>query len=58
MLYLFFIIFLLPFTESLNSPQKTKKLARENYKLVPYFANSYVKKYYFNKLKKTNIKLK
>ena len=45
MLYLFFIIFLLPFTESLNSPQKTKKLARENYKLVPYFANSYVRNY-------------
>ena len=55
MLYLFFIIFLLPFTESLNSPQKTKKLARENYKLVPYFANSYVKKYYLKKDEKKEI---
>ena len=34
------------FSEGLNSPQKTRYLARENYKLVPYFANNYVKKYY------------
>ena len=36
----------------LNSPQKTRNLARENYKLVPYFAKSYTKKYNLKKYQK------
>jgi RNA polymerase sigma factor (sigma-70 family) len=45
LIYLFiFSIFYL--SEGLNSPQKTQNLARNNHKLVPYFAKNYVKKYY------------
>ena len=29
----------------LNTPQKTRQLAAQHYKLVPYFANHYVNKY-------------
>ena len=29
----------------LNSPHKTRLLAQNNYKLVPYFSKSYCKKY-------------
>lgn len=43
---------LLTLVYSLNSPQKTHKLARENYKLVPYFAKSHVKKYNLRKHQK------
>lgn len=52
-MYKLFISFcLLTVTSSLNSPQKTRQLARENYKLVPYFAKSHVKKYNLRKYQK------
>ena len=33
----------------LNSPDKTHKLALDNYKLVPYFAKPYIKKHSLNR---------
>lgn len=34
-----------------NSPEKTRKLAFDNYKLVPYFAKPYIKKHGLNREK-------
>lgn len=39
------LVLYLSFVSGLNSPQKIRTLARENYRLVPYFAKPYVKKY-------------
>lgn len=39
----------------LNSPQKTRSLARNNYRLVPHFAKQYVKKYNLNKRHKEEL---
>ena len=44
-----YAICLLSFTNALNSPQKTRSLASKHYKLVPYFAKNYVKKYCLKK---------
>lgn len=44
-----YAICLLSFTHALNSPQKTQSLASKHYKLVPYFAKRYVKKYCLKK---------
>ena len=46
---LFHHIFCVDYCHALNSPHYTRQLARENYKLVPYFAQSYVRK---NQLRK------
>ena len=40
--------FLLPICYGYNPPHKINALARENYKLVPYFAKKYMKKYKLN----------
>ena len=37
------ILFLIVKTECYNNPKVIKKYAKENYKLVPYFAKSYLK---------------
>lgn len=55
MLFSFSLILLFTCSEALNSPQTTKILAKNNYKLVPFFANSYVKKYYLKKEEKKEI---
>ena len=47
-----YAICLLSFTNALNSPQKTRALALKHYKLVPYFAKNYVKKYCLKKHEK------
>jgi RNA polymerase sigma factor (sigma-70 family) len=47
-----FVFCLLSFVSGLNSPKKTHDLAQRNYKLVPYFAKSYVKKYQLNQADK------
>ncbi len=39
----------------LNSPQKTRSLARDNYRLVPYFAKQYIKKYNLKKRHKEEL---
>jgi RNA polymerase sigma factor (sigma-70 family) len=39
------LVMYLSFVSGLNSPQKIRTIARENYRLVPYFAKPYVKKY-------------
>ena len=40
--------FLLQFCYGYNPPYQINRLARENYKLVPYFGNKYMKKYKLN----------
>ena len=39
----------------LNSPHKTRLLAQNNYKLVPYFSKSYCKKYNLKKDEKEEL---
>ena len=38
-----------PRSTIINSPEKTRKLALENFKLVPYFAKPYIKKHSLNR---------
>lgn len=47
LLYSAMMIFILP-SYALNSPHNINELARNNYKLVPYFANSWARKYKLN----------
>ena len=49
------IICLVCLSEGLNSPQKTRYLANNHYKLVPYFAKPYVKKYFLKKDEKEEL---
>ena len=50
-----FIIYLVSLSEGLNSPQRTRYLANNHYKLVPYFAKPYVKKYFLKKDEKEEL---
>lgn len=45
----YIILGFLGLVNGINSPQKTRYLANTHYKLVPYFAKSYVKKYFLKK---------
>ena len=47
-----YLLYVFHFTNALNSPQKTRFLARNNYKLVPYFASKYSYKYCLKKYEK------
>ena len=47
LLYSVIMIFILP-SYALNSPQRINELARNHYKLVPYFANSWARKHKLN----------
>lgn len=38
-----------------NSPSKIVKLAKSNFKLVPYFAKPYIRKHYLNKYQKEEL---
>ena len=49
------IIYLVSLSEGLNSPQRTRYLAHNNYKLVPHFAKPYVKKYFLKKDEKEEL---
>lgn len=49
------IICLVSLSEGLNSPQQTRYLANNHYKLVPYFAKPYVKKYFLKKDEKEEL---
>ena len=49
------IICLVCLSEGLNSPQKIRYLANNHYKLVPYFAKPYVKKYFLKKDEKEEL---
>jgi DNA-directed RNA polymerase sigma subunit (sigma70/sigma32) len=40
---------------SYNSPKVIEKYARENYRLVPYFAKGYIKKYALNKYEREEL---
>ena len=42
---IFFIISFFYCCDCLNSPEKIRILARNNYKLVPYFSKQYIRKY-------------
>ena len=46
------VLCLLSLCHGLNSPQNTRTLASKHYKLVPYFAKRYVKKYCLKKNEK------
>lgn len=52
---LFHHIFCVDYCIALNSPHYTRQLARENYKLVPYFAQSYVRKHQLRKNEKEEL---
>ena len=46
---------LINFSLSYNTPSKINQLARENFKLVPYFAKPYIKKHNLNKYQKEEL---
>ena len=49
------ILFLIVKTECYNNPKVIKKYAKENYKLVPYFAKSYFKTKNLNKYEREEL---
>lgn len=53
--FLFHHVFFVDYCIALNSPHYTRQLARENYKLVPYFAQRYVKKHQLRKNEKEEL---
>ena len=52
---LFHHIFCVDYCHALNSPHYTRQLARENYKLVPYFAQRYIRKHQLCKNEKEEL---
>ena len=48
MFWVIVFAFLLQICYGYNPPHKINRIARENYKLVPYFGNKYIKKYKLN----------